>query len=209
MIDMKKLTATITAEKAAMEMFVSLGDAEIAAYLTAYPNSMFIDTAFLDSLKKGALHEELHVPEDKPIPAGKERKALHSDDPLERKRARFAETVKHWHHASEITAAAGPTADHLANQKFHVRKADEHGKLADKAWESNDMDTANRHENLHSIHDHLEGLHGAAARHNPTSPEYKAVKKEIKDTHKNFLNPSHKEAKLPIGAGHTFAKEMK
>lgn len=51
------------------------------------------------NLKKGALHKQLHVPSDKPIPSGKLDKALHSDNETLRKRAQFAENAKHFHHA--------------------------------------------------------------------------------------------------------------
>ena len=47
---------------------------------------------------KGLLHEDLGVPEDKPIPAGKLQRALHSSDPDVKKRAVFAENAKHWKH---------------------------------------------------------------------------------------------------------------
>jgi len=53
---------------------------------------------FLEGLKKGALHHDLHVPESKPIPSGKLEKATHSEDETLRKRAQFAENAKHWHH---------------------------------------------------------------------------------------------------------------
>jgi hypothetical protein len=52
-------------------------------------------------LKKGALHRELDVPTGKKIPAKKLDKAAHSDNPLLKKRAVLAETMKHeWHHHS-------------------------------------------------------------------------------------------------------------
>lgn len=43
-------------------------------------------------MKKGALHKELGVPEGKKIPAKKLKKAEHSKNPLEKKRAVLAET---------------------------------------------------------------------------------------------------------------------
>lgn len=49
-------------------------------------------------LKKGALHEQLGVPADKPIPAAKLEAATHSSNPLERKRANLAETFKGFRH---------------------------------------------------------------------------------------------------------------
>jgi hypothetical protein len=51
---------------------------------------------FLKDLKKGALHKELGVAEDKKIPMKKIKKAEKSDDPLLAKRARFAETASKW-----------------------------------------------------------------------------------------------------------------
>jgi hypothetical protein len=45
----------------------------------------------------GALHRELHVPEGKKIPAKKLAKAEHSKNPLERKRADLAKTLKAMH----------------------------------------------------------------------------------------------------------------
>lgn len=43
---------------------------------------------------KGALHKELHVPAGEKISAKKLKKAEHSKNPLERKRANLAETLK-------------------------------------------------------------------------------------------------------------------
>jgi len=45
-------------------------------------------------MKKGALHEELHVPEGKKIPEKKLMKAEHSKNPTLKKRAVLAETLK-------------------------------------------------------------------------------------------------------------------
>ena len=44
--------------------------------------------------KPGALHRELGVPEGKKIPASKMKEAEHSKNPLERKRAALAHTLK-------------------------------------------------------------------------------------------------------------------
>lgn len=49
-------------------------------------------------IKKGALHEQLGVPEGKKIPASKLKKAEHSKSPLLRKRAALAETFKKMKH---------------------------------------------------------------------------------------------------------------
>lgn len=52
-----------------------------------------------DAVKnKGALHRELDVPVGKKIPAKKLNKAMHSKNPLERKRAALAKTLKGFHH---------------------------------------------------------------------------------------------------------------
>lgn len=75
---------------------------------------------FLEGLKKGALHHQLGVPSDKPIPAGKLEKATHSENETLRKRAQFAENAKHWQHkadggkivAIEHTAQSPAASDH-------------------------------------------------------------------------------------------------
>jgi hypothetical protein len=46
----------------------------------------------------GALHEELHVPAGKKIPAAKLAKASHSENPTLRRRAALAKTLKGLHH---------------------------------------------------------------------------------------------------------------
>jgi len=43
----------------------------------------------------GALHKELHVPKGKKIPTKKLEKAAHSKNPLLRKRANLAKTLRH------------------------------------------------------------------------------------------------------------------
>jgi hypothetical protein len=48
-------------------------------------------------MKKGALHEDLGVPEGKKIPDKKIKKAEHSKSPVVAKRARLAETLKKLH----------------------------------------------------------------------------------------------------------------
>lgn len=45
-------------------------------------------------MKKGALHESLHVPKGKKIPEAKLEKAEHSKNPTLKKRAILAETLK-------------------------------------------------------------------------------------------------------------------
>lgn len=49
-------------------------------------------------MKKGALHRELNVPEGKKIPEKKLEKAEKSKNPVERRRAVLAETLKNMHH---------------------------------------------------------------------------------------------------------------
>ncbi len=46
---------------------------------------------------KGALHRALHVPMGEKIPAKKIEKAMHSDNPMMRKRAQLAKTLKSFH----------------------------------------------------------------------------------------------------------------
>jgi DNA-directed RNA polymerase subunit RPC12/RpoP len=62
---------------------------------------------FLKGLKKGALHKELGVPEDKNIPQGKLEKASHSEDTLLKKRAIFAKNAKKWHHVGRHKVEEG------------------------------------------------------------------------------------------------------
>lgn len=47
---------------------------------------------------EGMLHKDLGVGKNKPIPESKLKKAEHSSDTAERKRAVFAENARHWHH---------------------------------------------------------------------------------------------------------------
>jgi hypothetical protein len=44
---------------------------------------------------KGLLHEDLGIPEGQPIPMSRIKKAEHSADPAERKRAQFADNFHH------------------------------------------------------------------------------------------------------------------
>jgi hypothetical protein len=50
------------------------------------------------SLRKGALHEQLHVPADEKIPAAKLSAAAHSSNPLLKKRAILAQTFRKAQH---------------------------------------------------------------------------------------------------------------
>ena len=50
------------------------------------------------NLKKGALHRQMGISQDEPIPAKKLAKAANSDDETLRKRAQFAINAKKWHH---------------------------------------------------------------------------------------------------------------
>ena len=49
-------------------------------------------------VKKGALHKELGISEDKPISTEKLEKADKHAGPLEKKRITFAENAKKWNH---------------------------------------------------------------------------------------------------------------
>jgi hypothetical protein len=49
-------------------------------------------------MEKGALHKELGVPQGQKIPANKLAKASHSSDPVLRRRANLARTLKSFHH---------------------------------------------------------------------------------------------------------------
>lgn len=50
------------------------------------------------TIKKGALHEELGVPEGEKIPESKLDSAAHSTNPTLRRRAVLDKTMKGWHH---------------------------------------------------------------------------------------------------------------
>lgn len=54
------------------------------------------DPIEINPAKKGLLHEELDVKPGAKIPAKKLAQGLNSDDPMERKRAQFAENAKKW-----------------------------------------------------------------------------------------------------------------
>ena len=54
----------------------------------------FIKKALSKPGSKGKLHRELDVPEGEKIPAKKMKKALHSEDPMLRKQASFARTLR-------------------------------------------------------------------------------------------------------------------
>lgn len=77
-------------------------------------------------LKKGALHRQLNVPSDKPIPSGKLDKALHSDNETLRKRAQFAENAKHFKHSEGgmIGYDEGGIVDPNNSQLSDKQKAD-------------------------------------------------------------------------------------
>ena len=47
-------------------------------------------------IRKGSLHEMLHIPLDEKIPESRLKSAENSASPLERKRANLAETMKKW-----------------------------------------------------------------------------------------------------------------
>lgn len=66
------------------------------------PEALKTEALDLSGLKKGALHKDLGISQDKPIPASKEE--IHGDDSsLEKKRKQFAMNAKKWHHESIAT----------------------------------------------------------------------------------------------------------
>jgi hypothetical protein len=69
----------------------------------------------------GALHKELGVPKGEKIPTKKLAKAANSDNPVERKRAVFAENAKKWNHK-----ASGGMAEEIEGKRStgdrHPRK---------------------------------------------------------------------------------------
>jgi hypothetical protein len=79
---------------------------------------------FLEGLKKGALHKDLHVSADEPIPAKKLEKATHSENETVRKRAQFAENAKHWHHGKdggEVPGKAKVAGDSPKNDTVNAK----------------------------------------------------------------------------------------
>jgi hypothetical protein len=94
-------------EQSALQKFCSMTAKECAAYLSAYPNSLF--SALDMHLKKGALHEDLGVPKDKKLTLEDINRGMHSKSPLTRKRARLAKTMRGWkkHHAKSLETAIG------------------------------------------------------------------------------------------------------
>ena len=55
--------------------------------------------------KPGALHRNLHVPADKPIPEAKLEAATHSKNPTIRREANLAETLKGFHRPARARKA--------------------------------------------------------------------------------------------------------
>lgn len=55
---------------------------------------------------RGELHRDLGVPQGKPVPEAKLEQAKRSADPVERKRATFAENARHWTHSGRADPSA-------------------------------------------------------------------------------------------------------
>jgi hypothetical protein len=97
------LPATVTSKEGDMERVKTHGDAEVQK--TGQPSMPIMMNEggktphFLEGLKKGALHKEMGISEDKKIPPAKLEKAANSDNETLRKRAQFAINAKKWHHA--------------------------------------------------------------------------------------------------------------
>lgn len=89
-----------------------------------HPDCYMSKGGFLSGLKKGALHESLHVPQGDKIPAKKIEKATHSDNELLRERAQFAENAKHWHHGKdggEVPGKAKVAGDSPKNDTVNAK----------------------------------------------------------------------------------------
>lgn len=107
-----------------------------------HPECSMNKGGFLSGLKKGALHRDLGVPQDKNIPAKKIEKATHSNDETLRKRAQFAENAKHWNHKADggevetSTDTAHPAMDKKEEGKNLLARLGEllgsHGEAANK-----------------------------------------------------------------------------
>jgi hypothetical protein len=59
---------------------------------------LWVKKAFSHNNNKGALHDELNVPQGHKIPERKLEKAEHSQNPMLRKRAQLAENARHFRH---------------------------------------------------------------------------------------------------------------
>jgi hypothetical protein len=78
---------------------------------------------------KGLLHEDLGVPQGKPIPVKRLAKAEKSENPAVKKRAVFAENAKHWNHGSKYASQPHPKT----NPGFYDTEPHAPGnKIADK-----------------------------------------------------------------------------
>lgn len=94
------------------------------AVRVASDNDAFLDRLFASQIEgsewikkalppthEGLLHRELDVPEGEKIPEDKMDKALHSDDPKEKKRAEFAEELEGFHHKGAWSVVADTDKD--------------------------------------------------------------------------------------------------
>ena len=96
-------------ELSALNYLNTLTDKDFAAYASTFPDKVI--AAMHLKLKKGALHKDLGVPEGKKLTSEELNKGLHSKNPLTRKRARFAKTMRKWkHHSNEEVAYGHPLA---------------------------------------------------------------------------------------------------
>ena len=95
-----KLANVLQLEKAATDCFAALNASERAVYLTANPKTLMVtaETAFLDHLKKGALHKQMGVPKGEKIPVSDLKSEEKDAGPKEKKRIQFALNARKWHH---------------------------------------------------------------------------------------------------------------
>jgi hypothetical protein len=88
-----RITHMLQMEKAAADGFAALNTLERKAYVLANPA-----TAFLDHIKPGALHKEMHIPEGEHITDAELDKEEKHAGPVEQKRIQFARNARKRHH---------------------------------------------------------------------------------------------------------------
>lgn len=113
----------------------------------------------------GALHEELDVPEGEKIPEDKMEKALHSDNPEEKKRAEFAEELKGFHHKGAAPPKLCPhCGGNMSYSNYDETPGDLGGRCVSCGYDTDYDDNPQRFtENYgQQTHDRLRDIHGSS-----------------------------------------------
>lgn len=112
----------------------------------------------------GALHEELDVPEGEKIPEDKMEKALHSDNPEEKKRAEFAEELKGFHHKGGAMPQSCPhCGGNMSYSNYDKTPGDLGGKCVSCGYDTDYDDNPQRFTDNYGqqTHDRLRDIHGS------------------------------------------------